>query len=132
MKKILFITGMLLAIILFTSQKEVKSDDIFVIEQVQATGGINATTDIQLCIERISGDLQSSSLQIPYRQVQVSNSYNIRSAQNTIRLWQEIRQKEANQLQKVLAHTSKLQTFNYSSLLTRTGYHIYALRKIII
>lgn len=55
-----------------------------------------------------------------------------RTFRNITRLVRIVQLKEENNLHKTSETVSVSQTINYFSLLCRSGYHIYALRKIII
>ncbi len=88
--------------------------------------------DVQRNFELISKDLKSSH-GIARRNIQTTN-FNccIKLHKNTIRLLQYLRIKETIQLQKVSEYITTCQTAKLSALLCRMGYHVYALRKIII
>lgn len=133
MKKIIFIIGLLSAIMLFTSQEKEKQNDIALFEHTETMQEINITTDIQYRISQLSDALRKSTLLTPHRQIQPTSHYiNTRLTRNISRVSQNIRLKEAEQFFKVSAYISKQQTINYSALLSGMGYHIYTLRKIII
>lgn len=55
-----------------------------------------------------------------------------RTCRNITRFIRIAQLKEDNNLHKTSETVSVFQTINHSSLLCRSGYHIYALRKIII
>lgn len=84
-------------------------------------------------LEILSSDLKGSNCLTPRRTAQTSiNTFDIRIQKNAEKILQIFRLKEANLLRKVSESVSICQTINRSALLVRTGYHVYALRKIII
>ncbi|MCC8152996.1 MAG: hypothetical protein LIP01_01535 [Tannerellaceae bacterium] len=84
-------------------------------------------------LERLSRDLKSSNFLAPRRNVQnFQQNQNIRIFQSITRLLHDSRLKGEQELCKVLQFNSYCLTIKLSSLLCRKGYHIYALRKILI
>ena len=61
-----------------------------------------------------------------------ADTFNIRLLKIEERATQYFRLKEINLLRKVSEVVTTHQTINFSTLLCRMGYHVYALRKIII
>ncbi len=93
----------------------------------------NAATDVQHRLEVITNDIKNSNCLVPRRNVQTYQFIpRINVFKNTVRIFQDIRLKGAEQLQKVSEYLSGQQTINYSILRSVKGYHVYALRKIII
>lgn len=84
-------------------------------------------------LEILGNDLKGSNCLTPRRTIQnVSNTFNIRLLKIEERATQYFRLKEINLLRKVSEVVTTHQTINFSTLLCRMGYHVYALRKIII
>jgi hypothetical protein len=134
MKKLFFIIALLTIVLQFTPNKE---------ENEQSTGRLtesesvmkeeNAATDVQHRLEVITNDIKNSNCLVPRRNVQTYQFIpRINVFKNTVRIFQDIRLKGAEQLQKVSEYLSGQQTINYSILRSVKGYHVYALRKIII
>lgn len=134
MKSFLFILTLLFGILLFIPEERMKSDDIIAMaHQQEAVMKEKAAADLQHSLEVLSSDLKESSCLTPRRAIQASNStFNIRLFKSEEKTLQYFRLKEINQLRKVSESVSTCQTINVSTLLCRKGYHIYALRKIII
>lgn len=133
MKHILFITGILFTILLYIPQEEVSISNTVTSESGTVTKEKN-TKDMQHRLEKISKDLKNSKALTSRRNVQTTNytSHLSRIQRNAVRILQDIRLKGDDKLQKVSEYVSYCQTLNYSSLLCRMGYHVYALRKIVI
>lgn len=92
-----------------------------------------SAADIQHSLEVLSSDLKSSNGLTSRRIVQTTgNTVNIRLLKNAEKTFQLFRLREENILLKIYEEVTINQTTNLSSLLCRMGYHIYALRKIII
>lgn len=133
MKQILFILGLLLTVLVFSPQEVTNSEEVatsmkesFVIEK-------SAAADMQHRFEVISRDLRNSNCLTPRRHVQSTFRIpDVRVVKTAVRFLQEIRMKGLGQLVKVTEYESLRQTINYSSLYCRWGYHVYALRKIVI
>ena len=80
----------------------------------------------------LSNDLKSCTCLTP-RTIQINcNTCFQRFSKNLFKQLNLCRVKEYNSQHKIWEFVSSCQTINYSSLLTRIGYHVYALRKIII
>lgn len=134
MKNILYIVALLGIYLLFSpSQEEVMSNDASVAGQEAVMKEKSSAADMQHRIEIISNELKNSNGCTPRRNIQPTNSSHLTSLQKQLtRSMYEIRVKGADQLQKVSEYIAYCQTSNYSALLCRMGYHVYALRKIII
>lgn len=134
MKNFLFILTLLFGILLFIPEDRLKSDDVMAIaHQQEAVMKEKAAADLQHSLEVLSSDLKGSTCLTPRRTIQASTStFNIRLFKCEEKTLQYFRLKEINQLRKVSESVSTCQTINVSTLLCRMGYHIYALRKIII
>ncbi|MDH6533398.1 hypothetical protein D0T51_00195 [Parabacteroides sp. 52] len=133
MKKFLFIWGLLLTVWLFIPQEDASSQSIRVHERETVMKEKNTLTDIQHRIEVLNKDMKSNHFLPPCRHVQ-STYYlpPLRVIKNAQRMVQDIRLRGTDQLQKTIEYVSLRQTINYAALLRRAGYHVYALRKIII
>ncbi|WP_158712856.1 hypothetical protein [Parabacteroides pacaensis] len=80
----------------------------------------------------LSNDFKSCTCLTP-RIIQLNcNTCFQRFSKNLFKQLNLFRVKEYNSQHKIWEFVSSLQNINYSSLLTRVGYHVYALRKIII
>lgn len=132
MKKILFILTLLFGILLFAPDQGIKSDDVLMPEE-EVVMKEKGASDMEHQLEILSKDLKGSNCLTPRRVAQSSpNTFNLRVFKNAEKFLQVIRLKEANLLRKVSEDVSNYQTINRSTLLSRMGYHVYALRKIII
>lgn len=133
MKKLLFISGLFLALLFCIPPDGICETEELSTEQEASIKGEDAGKDMQERFEQISKDLRNSNCLTPRRHI--PSTYAIpafRAIKNAVRIIQDIRIKEVGQLLKVSEQEVYRQTTYYSSLLCRTGYHIYALRKIII
>lgn len=133
MKKVLSILGLLCAICLLNPGNG--SDSMaYASEQTESCTLQNNPLDSQqkqLMFE-LSDGLKKSACIAP-RGFQIpSSSPTERSYRSILRFVRIAQLKEDNNLHKTSETVSVFQTINYSSLLCRSGYHIYALRKIII
>ncbi|MDR0429285.1 MAG: hypothetical protein LBH58_02260 [Tannerellaceae bacterium] len=136
MKNILFITSFLFIYLFFMAPDEETAN------RTSTTAGWETTVhekDIAKDMRRhrveiISNDFKNRDCLTPRRNVQTSYavSNQVKILRHTIRSLQDLRIKETGQLQKTNEFVTECQTLNYSSLLTRRGYHVYALRKIVI
>lgn len=132
MKKILFLMGLLLAVLLFLPAEEIDMDSSVQAEREAVMKEKNTADDMKHRIEVISKDLKSSNGLTSRRHVQSTHySPQCRILKLSERILQELRLKGTDQLQKVSEYISIRQTLHYSALLTCKGYHIFALRKII-
>lgn len=93
----------------------------------------NNADDMQHKLEILSNDLKGNNFLTPRRTIQsVSNTINIRLLKIQEKVLQTFRLKEMNLLRKVSEEVTICETIKFSSLLSRRGYHVYGLRKIII
>ncbi len=134
MKRMLYIAGLFCMLLLFgISHDEVLNDSQTIVTSEAIMKEKNSKADMQHRLEMISNDLKNSNFRTPRRTIQLNtNTQNANSLYNYIRTLQEFRMKGANQLQKISEYVAYCQTSNYSTLLCRMRYHVYALRKIII
>lgn len=137
MKSILSIAGIFFVFLFFFAPNEELANENCISKKCGGETIVlekNATKDIQHRFEIISNDLKNSNCRTPRRNVQNTNvlANSIKVLKNTIRILQDFQLKEKEQLRKVSEYVTELQTLNLSSLLTCRGYHIYALRKIVI
>lgn len=134
MKKILFIFGVLLGILLLAPQEDSwqSNDDLMAATQ-EAIMQERSVSDVQHQLEILGNELQSSSCLTPRRNIQaIGFSFELRIYKNAEKVLQYIRLKGENRLCRTSENVSAYQSINFSALLCRMGYHIYALRKIII
>lgn len=134
MKKYLFILGLFMAFFLhIPSETEIYEGNDSLTEYEHSIKEKNAAADTQKRFEQIGKDMRNSNFLTPRRHIQTNyTSTHLRVVRNAVRIIQDIRLKEASQLQRVSEYVTLCQTTNYSILLSRLGYRIYALRKIII
>jgi len=135
MKKYLFIIGLFMAFFLNTSREkaEMYEGSELLTEYSCSVKEVNTAADTQKRFEQIGKDMRNSNCLTPRRHVQSNYiSSHLRVVRNAVRIIQDIRLKEASQLQRVTEYVTSCQTTNYSILLSRLGYWIYALRKIVI
>ncbi|MDR0749231.1 MAG: hypothetical protein LBF62_06640 [Tannerellaceae bacterium] len=131
----LIITGLFIAFLFFHTLDEEWANDSAALNKREAVVlEKNAAKDMQHRFEIISNDLRNSNFRTPRRSVQNTNISpdNNRVIQNLIRILQGFQLKGREQLRKVSEYVAECQTLNLASLLSRRGYHVYALRKIII
>jgi hypothetical protein len=135
MKNVLLITGLFIVFLFFHSFDEELADDSFPQHTREAVVlEKNAAKDIQHRFEIIGNDLKNCNCRTPRRNVQNTNisPNNNKVIQNLIRILQDFQLKERELLRKVSEYVVERQTLNLSSLLSRRGYRVYALRKIIL
>lgn len=134
MKKYLFIIGLLLAFFLhIPAEAESYGEADALTEREYSIKEKDTAADTQKRFEQLGKDMRNSNCLTPRRHVQSNYTpSHLRIVRNAVRLIQDIRLKEASQLQRVSEQVTLCQTTNYSILLRRLGYRIYALRKIII
>lgn len=133
MKNFLFIFTLLLGMLLFIPKEEWKASDSQRVAQKEAVMKDKGMADIQYHLEILSNDLKGSNCLTPRRVVQSgNNTIDIRIQKSAEKFLQLLRLKEENMLRKISEGVSLCQTINLSTLLCRKGYHVYALRKIII
>lgn len=81
----------------------------------------------------LKDDLKNSNLLSPRRTLQsVSSQFHIRSQSQTEKNIQYFRLKGYDLMAKLLEEESITHHINYSTLLCRNGYHVFALRKLLI
>ncbi|MDR3267848.1 MAG: hypothetical protein LBT83_02125 [Tannerella sp.] len=134
MKKWLFawalFTGILLVDVWTEPEKEVLLSVVtggdFLTEQRDAT-------DTGHRLEILSNELKGRMCVLPRRTVQwVNNTVPIRTLRGYEKAFLLIRLKGENRLRKVSEAVSDGQTANYFTLLSRRGYYIYTLRRLLI
>lgn len=121
--------------LLFTPDKnEGNSEQIAIPDQKEAVmNEISTNNDMQHNLDVLSSELKGSNFLTPRRTVQsTSNTSNIRLLKIEEKVHQFFRLKEMNSLRKISEDVIICRTINVSTLLCRMGYHVYALRKIII
>lgn len=133
MKNFLFIFTLLLGMLLFLPEEESKAEDNRTLPQTETITKENSASDSRQKLEILRSDLKDSNCLTPRRTIQtVHNTVNFRMQKSAEKLLQLLRLKEENSLRKISEDVSLSQTINLSTLLCRKGYHIYALRKILI
>lgn len=134
MKNFLFILTLLFGMLLFVPEDVQDNDTMLDLQaQKEAVMMEKGIADMQHNLEILGNDLKGSNCLTPRRTIQnVSNTFNIRLLKIEERATQYFRLKEINLLRKVSEVVTTHQTINFSTLLCRMGYHVYALRKIII
>lgn len=134
MKKYLLIIGVLLAFFLhLPAEAEQEEQAVLLAQRTYSLNAKDTAADTQERFEQIGKDMRSSNCLTPRRHVQSNSiSSHLRVVRHAVRVIQDIRLREAHQLQRVSEQVTQCQTINYSILLLRSGYRIYALRKIII
>lgn len=133
MKNFLFIFTLLLGMLLFLPEEESKAEDNRTLPQTETITKENSASDSRQKLEILRSDLKDSNCLTPRRTIQtVHNTVNFRMQKSAEKLLQLLRLKEENSLRKISEDVSLSQTINLSALLCRKGYHIYALRKILI
>lgn len=126
---------MLFVYLFFTAPVEETTNNSFttVEQEAAVVHEKDVAKDIQHQFEIISNDFKNRNCLTPRRNIQTTSAIpNPAKLLNTARSFQAFRLKEKEQLQKVNEFVTECQTLNYSSLLACRGYHVYALRKIII
>lgn len=133
MKNFLFIFTLLLGALLFLPQEEPKAADHSVVASAETVMKENSASDSQQKFEIIRNELKDSKGLTSRRTVQtVNRTVSFRFQRSVEKLLQLLRLKEENSLRKISEEVSLRQTINFSTLLCRKGYHVYALRKILI
>lgn len=133
MKQIVFIVGILLAALLLSPSKRTISEHIAMTGHETTLCEKTTDSDMKERLEKISKDLRGSNFLTPRRPVQSTyNQPSARILKTATRLLYDVRLRGADQLQRISEYNSLCQTINYSALLTRTGYHVLALRKLLI
>lgn len=133
MKNFLFIFTLLLGLVLFLPEEESKAADQPVAARTETVMKENSASDSQQKLEIIRNELKESKGLTSRRTVQTVNpTVNFRFQKSVEKLLQLLRLKEENSLRKISEEVSLRQTIHLSTLLCRKGYHVYALRKILI
>lgn len=132
-KQFLYIIGFLFALLLF-SPNDQKSD--LCPTHLQETQSVMEETEQanrEQHIAILKDDLKNSNLLSPRRTLQsVSSQFHIRSQSQTEKNIQYFRLKGYDLMAKLLEEKSITHHINYSTLLCRNGYHVFALRKLLI
>lgn len=133
MKNFLFIFTLLLGALLFLPQEEPEAADHSVVASAETVMKENSASDSQQKFEIIRNELKDSKGLTSRRTVQtVNRTVSFRFQRSVEKLLQLLRLKEENSLRKISEEVSLRQTIHLSTLLCRKGYHVYALRKILI
>ena len=134
MRSFLFILTLLFGMLLFLPIEEVSSSTADALsKQQEAVMKEKSSSDINHHLQVLSSELKGSNCLTPRRVVQhTSNTLNIRLFKYQEKFSQYFRLKGEDLLQKVSEEVTICQTTNLSTLLCRNGYHVYALRRIII
>lgn len=132
MKRILHILGLLCFILLLNPEGGFSQVGIVSSSEECKVTEEDASTPQKETQFVLSNELKNSTCLAP-RTLQVSNNSVIqRLSKNLFKQLNLYRLKEYNSQRKIWEFVSVCQTINYSSLLAGLGYHVYALRKIII
>lgn len=133
MRKVLSILSLLCAILLLSPKDGFSKQDCIPVKAQKSTFEEKDSDSHQKqMMFELSDDLKKSSGLAP-RGFQIQNVSLIqRISKNATKLLQAINIKEDNILRKTREAVSASQTINFATLLCRSRYHIYALRKIII
>ncbi len=133
MRKILFIASLLAVICMLASSPEANRGTLRIQAEEAVVNMSGHTETMHHPVEFLSKDTRGGNLLTARRTVQAfSMTSEVRNVSEIVRITQDFRMKDTDRLQKVSASVTKLQTINHSALLTRMGYHVYALREIII
>lgn len=133
MKNILYLIGLIVAVVLFTPKEGANGIDYRIEQCTTVVKDKKAAADTRHRLEVISQDLLKSNGLTPRRNIQTTNQVpDLRVTRNAERILHDFRLKGHSLRQKVSEYVSVCQTTNYSALLSVRGYHVYALRKIII
>lgn len=134
MKQFLVIIGFVLSAVLFFNRNE--KVQMFAMSIAQANETVMeepADHDMETCIAVLSSDLKNSNLLSPRRVVQtITYNFNLRTQNQVEKTYQFLRLKGHDLISRLLENVSITHHINYSALLTRNGYHVFALRKLLI
>lgn len=133
MKRILFVFGLLLGVLLMAPHERSQSNDYVIAATQETVMQEKSISDVQHHLDILGNELQSSICLTPRRNIQSTNfSFGLRTYKNAEKILRDIRLKGENQLYRTSENVSALQTINFSALLCHMKYHVYALRKIIV
>ncbi|MEG1749078.1 MAG: hypothetical protein RRZ65_06895 [Tannerellaceae bacterium] len=132
MKNCLFIIGVFLSLFLFVPMEDASRDEMCA-DACETVMQKNAIADMEHHLAVLSSELKESNALTPRRNIQTTSfTLDIRLHQGAVRVLQDYLVKGHDRLRQVSESVSISQTINYYTLLCRTGYHIYTLRKILI
>ena len=89
-------------------------------------------TDIPQRLEELSNEFKSRTCLLPRRTVQLANCLVKIREQKTQKVFLQNRLNGENQSYKIVELNSDCQIIQFATLLSRKGYYIYALRKLLI
>lgn len=134
MKQFLLVIGFVLGTVLFFNQDE-KAQPLDVLSTLtkEAVMEDSETRDMQTCLAVLTSDMKNSNLLSPRRVIQtITYSFNLRTQNQVEKTVQYLRLKGHDLISKLLENNSITHHINYSALLARNGYHVFALRKLLI
>ncbi len=131
MKNLILLILLFTGLALFEMPAEPVTEDP---AELPSTGLIReSSSDMEECLEILSKDLKTCHFLTPRRNIQhVHQTINSRVIKHITKLLRDSRLKGEQKLYKISHIHSHRLTIHLSSLLCRRGYHIYALRKILI
>lgn len=134
MKQFLLVIGFVLGTVLFFNQDEkAQPFDISSALVKEAVMEDSAGRDMETCLAVLTSDMKNSNLLSPRRVIQtITYSFNLRTQNQVEKTVQYLRLKGHDLIFKLLENKSITLHINYSALLTRNGYHVFALRKLLI
>lgn len=134
MKQFLLVIGFVLGTVLFFNQDEkAQPFDISSALAKEAVMEDSAGRDMETCLAVLTSDMKNSNLLSPRRVIQtITYSFNLRTQNQVEKTVQYLRLKGHDLISKLLEYNSITHHINYSALLTRNGYHVFALRKLLI
>ena len=134
MKQFVFLIGFIFSTMFFMADRENVGEHVsFYLQEEQTVLEKEGINDIESCLAVLSEDLKNSNLLAPRRVIQtVTYNLNLRFQHQIVKVKQLLRLKEYNSITKLLEETSNFHHINFSALLSSNGYHIYALRKLLI
>lgn len=134
MKQFLLVIGFVLGTVLFFNQSEkAQPFDVLSALTKEAVMEDSETKDMQTCLAVLTSDMKNSNLLSPRRVIQtITYNFNLRTQNPVEKTTQYLRLKGHDLISKLLEYSSITHHINYSALLTRNGYHVFALRKLLI
>ena len=133
MKQFLYVIGFLLLFFLFNSNREGARLHVEIPQEEDVVMVETGKADMEQCLKALSDEMKHSNLLTP-RRAFVPLSCHLASRAHSqigknIQFW---RLKEHELITKLLENEAIQHRVNYSTLLCRNGYHVFALRKLLI
>lgn len=133
MKQFLYIIGFLFTLLLLSPSEPKSNGSPIHLQETQSVMEETETANREQHLAILKDDLKNSNLLSPRRTIQnFSSNFNIRFQSQTEKNIQYFRLKGYDLVAKLLEEKSIIHHINYSTLLCRNGYHIFALRKLLI